>query len=136
MHCPSCPEHRELSAREAILLDYTARGRSLKLAAIELGLSSAGVWRIRQRALEKLGFESVYAFVRMHAPARIADAARALTAAERDIASGVLEGLSNSELACRRGTSVRTIANQLAALYTKVGVGSRLELAAYWAARH
>jgi DNA-binding CsgD family transcriptional regulator len=41
-----------------------------------------------------------------------------------------LAGLSNAEVAIRRGTSPRTIANQLASVLRKLGVGSRYELAA------
>jgi len=52
----------------------------------------------------------------------------ALTRAERAIAQDVAAGYSNAEIARRRGRSVRTIANQLAALYRKLGVGSRSEL--------
>lgn len=55
-----------------------------------------------------------------------------LTASERVIAELVLQGQSNAEIARTRGTSVRTIANQIAAIYRKLGVGSRRELFARW----
>jgi DNA-binding CsgD family transcriptional regulator len=51
-----------------------------------------------------------------------------LAPAERDIVRGVLAGRSNAEIARGRGTSPRTVANQLAALFRKLGVGSRAEL--------
>ena len=54
----------------------------------------------------------------------------ALSAAEREVARLVLEGNSNAAIARERGTSPRTVANQLAALYRKLGVRSRAELAA------
>lgn len=50
-----------------------------------------------------------------------------LTASERDVAARVLRGQSNAAIARDRGTSPRTIANQLAAIYSKLGVRSRRE---------
>jgi len=58
------------------------------------------------------------------------DGLASLTAAERDVALGMLRGESNAEIATRRGGSVRTVANQAAALRKKLGVASRGELAA------
>lgn len=55
---------------------------------------------------------------------------RELTDAERDIAARILRGESNRDIAERRGTSVRTVANQIAGLYHKLGIASRAELAA------
>ena len=52
-----------------------------------------------------------------------------LTASEREVVLGLLEGQSPRELAASRGVSPRTIANQLAAVFGKLGVQSRLELA-------
>ena len=54
-----------------------------------------------------------------------------LTPAERMIALDAAAGLSNATIAARRRRSVRTIANQLASIYRKLGVGSRAELAAH-----
>jgi len=51
-----------------------------------------------------------------------------LTAAEIDVVQDVLAGLSNAEIGERRGTALRTIANQVAAIFRKLGVSSRLEL--------
>lgn len=55
---------------------------------------------------------------------------RDLTDAELDIALWILQGESNKRIAERRGTSVRTVANQIAGIYQKLGVTSRAELAA------
>jgi len=52
---------------------------------------------------------------------------KALSAAEREIAIAVLEGLSNAEIAAARGTSARTVANQVASLLRKLGARSRSE---------
>lgn len=53
-----------------------------------------------------------------------------LTAAEREVVQLVAQGLSNEQIGAQRGRSARTIANQLAAVYRKVGVFSRTELLA------
>jgi DNA-binding NarL/FixJ family response regulator len=53
-----------------------------------------------------------------------------LSDAEHDVAIAVLEGLSNAEIAAARGTSTRTVANQVASLLRKLGVRSRTEAAA------
>jgi DNA-binding NarL/FixJ family response regulator len=60
-----------------------------------------------------------------------------LTRTETEIAHEVLAGLSNAEIAKKRGTAVRTIANQVASIYRKLQVRSRLELSLYaLAGRH
>ena len=51
-----------------------------------------------------------------------------LTAAERDVAALVLEGMSNGEIAGLRGVSVRTVANQVASVFRKLGVTGRVDL--------
>lgn len=53
-----------------------------------------------------------------------------LTEAEAVVALLVLRGLSNRDIAFVRGTSTRTVANQLASIFAKLGVGSRVELTA------
>jgi DNA-binding NarL/FixJ family response regulator len=53
-----------------------------------------------------------------------------LTEAEREVARRVLAGESNREIATRRGVSERTVANQVQAIFRKLGVQSRAELAA------
>lgn len=56
----------------------------------------------------------------------------ALTPAEADVAALASAGLSNADIAARRGAAVRTVANQVATVLRKLGVGSRRELAAHW----
>ena len=53
-----------------------------------------------------------------------------LSEAERDVAIALLEGLSNAQIAASRGTSARTVANQVASLFRKLGVRSRTEAVA------
>ena len=52
-----------------------------------------------------------------------------LTAAEADVLARLLDGLSNAQIAAERGTSARTVANQVAKLLRIFGVSSRVELA-------
>lgn len=51
-----------------------------------------------------------------------------LSRAEREVVRAVLDGKSNREIARQRGTSVRTVANQLHAVYLKCGLSGRLQL--------
>jgi DNA-binding CsgD family transcriptional regulator len=59
-----------------------------------------------------------------------ADLPKSLTKAEREVALAIFAGRSNAEIAVQRGTSPRTIANQVASLFAKLGLRSRNELAA------
>jgi DNA-binding CsgD family transcriptional regulator len=52
-----------------------------------------------------------------------------LTEAERQVTVGVLDGLSNEQIAHRRGTTSSTVARQIASVFRKLGVGSRRQLA-------
>jgi DNA-binding CsgD family transcriptional regulator len=54
----------------------------------------------------------------------------ALTVAERAVVELVAVGCGNTEIARRRGVSKRTVANQIASVFGKLGVSSRLELVA------
>jgi len=56
----------------------------------------------------------------------------ALTAAETAVARLAAAGLSNAEIGRRRGSTPRTVANQMAAVLRKLGLGSRHQLAAWW----
>ena len=61
-----------------------------------------------------------------------ADARRlsGLSTTEQEVAYYLLEGRSNNEIAELRQTSVRTVANQVAAVYRKLRVRGRSELSA------
>jgi DNA-binding NarL/FixJ family response regulator len=54
----------------------------------------------------------------------------ALSKGEREVAEALLKGKSNQDIADARGTSVRTVANQVASVFRKCGVASRAELIA------
>jgi DNA-binding CsgD family transcriptional regulator len=55
-----------------------------------------------------------------------------LTPSEREVAAAAVAGRSNAAIAAARGCSARTVANQLASIYRKLGINSRGELAALW----
>ena len=52
-----------------------------------------------------------------------------LTDAERAVATSVLGGSTNEQIARERRTSTHTVANQIARIFAKLGVSSRIELA-------
>ena len=51
-----------------------------------------------------------------------------LTSTEQAVFSALLAGQSNQQIATSRDRSLRTVANQVAAVFAKLGVGSRAEL--------
>lgn len=53
-----------------------------------------------------------------------------LSRSEREVILLALRGLSNAEIAEKRGAAVQTVANQLRSAFQKMGVNSRGELAA------
>lgn len=65
-----------------------------------------------------------------HRPTGNAEDLAHLTPAEQSVADLVLAGLTNAQIAARRGTRERTVVNQLARIFRKFGVFSRAELVA------
>jgi DNA-binding NarL/FixJ family response regulator len=63
-----------------------------------------------------------------------ADARSGLTKAEEAVLRLLLAGHGNGAIARKRSVSARTVANQVAAIFRKLGVCSRIELAARCAA--
>ena len=53
---------------------------------------------------------------------------RRLTRAEWDILEQIVARRSNAEISRQRATSARTVANQIAGIFRKLGIGSRREL--------
>lgn len=66
-----------------------------------------------------------YALIRIAITPRLPPS---LTTAEAAVATLAIEGLSNAAIAKQRKTSVRTVANQLRSIYSKLEVGSRRQL--------
>ena len=55
-----------------------------------------------------------------------------LTTAEARVVRAIFEGKSNDAIARERGTSPRTVANQVASIFRKHRVASRAELVAHY----
>jgi DNA-binding NarL/FixJ family response regulator len=51
-----------------------------------------------------------------------------MTAAEREVARGMVEGKTSFEIATHRSAAFRTVANQISGLYHKLGAGNRCHL--------
>lgn len=146
---PHTPDPRGLSPRERAIVELALTGASNKHIAYTLGLGPGTVAKHLQRASAKLGVDSRVELMRIGGLGR-AEAPRAvlrgeklgllvlgntaatqalpLTQAERDVAMLIAQGLTNAEIAARRGSAERTVANQVASIYEKTGVGSRAEL--------
>jgi DNA-binding CsgD family transcriptional regulator len=100
-----------LSPIPLVMSVHAARGYALPPALIHAAVDSAQVWNL---SVER--------------PDRVLP--QTLTQAEREVARGVVEGRTSSNLAARRGTTERTIANQLAAVFRRLRVSGRSELRA------
>ncbi len=137
-----------LTPRESDVAEFLRHGRSNSEIAYALGLSIGTVNRLAREIFRKWGAVDRADVARFfggasrvealepdlgvfHVATR--DASRAfadlLSPAERDVVRLALAGCSNAEIARRRGTAVRTVANQLAAVYSRFGVRGRIELA-------
>ncbi|HBQ17214.1 MAG TPA: hypothetical protein DEF51_40835 [Myxococcales bacterium] len=148
---PRVQDPRGLEPRELVVAEAIGRGASLKEIAYDLGLSESLVSRRASAARRKLGLSSLAELALFFAPdglrarmcvAELAgeelalgrlgvaeDALGGLTEAEREVTLGLLRGETNGAIAEARGTSARTVANQIARVYRKLGVASRAELA-------
>jgi DNA-binding NarL/FixJ family response regulator len=149
---PDRSEHRYLTATEFELASAVAMGVAVKQTAADWSIEWATARTALNRALRKLGLRSC-----AHLPAfwhglcgttsrswlgdgseqlvfesRLDGQPRGivLTSAERDVLQAVLLGRDNQQIARQRHTSVRTVANQLATLFQKLGASSKAELAA------
>src|SRR5258706_12476681 len=114
-----------LTPREEEVVAHLRLGLPLKVIAIELGLHPSTVSMHVGSGARKLGACGRLALVKVESEPDWS----VLTASERDVAKLARDGLSNAAIGQLRGTSPRTVANQLARIYRKLGVGSRLGLA-------
>jgi DNA-binding CsgD family transcriptional regulator len=89
-----------------------------------------GEWRLDEPAgleayLGRLGGEPV---VLLEWPTSPAPPSAALSRSQAEVLALVMAGHSSAEIAARRRRSRRTVENQLAAIYAKLGVRGRLQL--------
>jgi DNA-binding CsgD family transcriptional regulator len=140
------PGPSELTARERDVVAWASGGASLKEIAYALGIGLSTVGGLLASAMRKLRVTSRGELATLWAATRTAlpgendvlrvsldpgeDALAPLSDAERDVARRAARGETTAEIARARGTAESTVTNQLGALFRKLGVGSRAELAA------
>lgn len=152
---PDAPDPRGLSPGERAVAHYMALGHANKEIAYTLGLTEGTIASLASRVTRKLGVSSRTELVERifgptapagevqsvslqlageelrvvsWAPGVTRESLASLSASEREVAHAAAQGMSNTEIASTRSTSVRTVANQLATIYRKLGVRSRMEL--------
>jgi len=158
------PKASTLTPRERRVFTLLLAGRSQKQIAYDVGVSFTTVNTHVQSGLRKLGLgRSEHAIVVAAAlsgkafgrlwvessptgtPAPDEDmrlrielsrsALRILTQAEREVALLVVDGSTNAEIGTARGSSPRTVANQVASVFRKLEAHGRLELVRHLVAR-
>lgn len=129
---PTAPHERAgraLTCREVAVVLGCVRGMPNKEIAHELGIAPSAVSAALSAGARKLGLSSGRELVQVASLFRpgSGDAARLprLTAAEREVAELVRRGWTNAAIAEARGCSVCTVANQVASILRKTGLGSR-----------
>ncbi len=150
---PEARDARGLSVCETRVSEYLGLGYSEKEIAFTLGTSASKVSRAVSVALEKLGLATREELAALFAPSGVSRRLRELehrgeslavgsvplfgqaeladlSAAERAVVRAACRGTPSAVIAGVRGTSRRTVENQLGAIYRKLGVHSRTELAA------
>lgn len=71
----------------------------------------------------------------MPVPKRPPDRARMLSRRQRRVVVLVAQGLKNHEIARRLGIGAHVVRNYISAIYDKIGVSNRVELALWYEAR-
>lgn len=148
-NAPDVRDPRGLSTTEAAVASWARHGHSQKHIAYELGLSVGTVSGLLHRVFQKLGVRSRPELVeRLSIPSAAsrvsvgssrlfvfesapqADGLAGLTPAEQEVARSAALGKPTSLIARERRVSERTVTNQLASVFRKLGARSRSELAA------
>lgn len=122
-----------LSEREGAVVAFAVLGIPLKIIAARLSISVQAVSTYLKRARRKLALPSRADLVKYLLECRTTSWTSTanmdrLTDAERRVWTAVASGMSNRTIARARGTSVRTIEKQVAAIIGKCGLHSRGEL--------
>ncbi|MFO0565589.1 MAG: LuxR C-terminal-related transcriptional regulator [Polyangiaceae bacterium] len=148
-NAPEVPDPRRLTERERQVTQYAAGGASNKEIAYALGLHVSSVGTTLTIAMRKLGVRrrvelpalcggSTAEVVELRVGAQRLEVVGArlastlpgvLTAAEAAVLEGLLRGDTDRHIASSRRTSIRTVQNQVRAIYRKFEVRSRGELA-------
>jgi DNA-binding NarL/FixJ family response regulator len=147
---PELRDPRALTSTECATLKYLALGATNKEIAFALGLPAGTVSSSVTQILRKLGVKRRVDLAVLTDPARMdrldvsvddgevgvltIDArprgavADSLSASELEVTTYVARGWSNERIAAERQVSPRTVANQLRAIYEKLGITSRSQL--------
>ncbi len=151
-NAPRFPDPRGLTLRERQVAEFIGQGYSCKEISYMLGITRAAVTNCTSRTQRKLGLSSLTELAAFFAnsgprvtlaesvvygeklligtyPLLPANQVANLTDAEREVLAALLAGSTNRNIAQRRNCSEHTVANQVQAIFRKVGVHSRSELA-------
>lgn len=151
-NAPDFRDPRALTADERAVAQLVALGDANKHIAYDLGRPLGSVSRMIHRIAKKLDVGTRAELVdrvrflrratvtRAHEPSSVLvlgdprkgglpAAFDALSEAEREVAVRAAKGESSAHIAASRHTSVRTVSNQLAAVYAKLRIRSRSDLA-------
>jgi DNA-binding NarL/FixJ family response regulator len=144
------PDPRALAPRERIVAEHLMLGRANKRIGYDLALGEGTVATLVARIARKLGTRSRAELVRLlnecdtsraaigeiagrgiqlAIATRDEDVALGLSPREQEVARAAARGLSNEAIARSLDVAPRTVANALARVFKKLGVGSRGELA-------
>ncbi|AKU95279.1 hypothetical protein AKJ09_01943 [Labilithrix luteola] len=148
---PTTLDPRALTSNERAVLEYVVLGATNKEIVYALGLAEGTVSTCVTQILRKLRVRKRVDLAALSPAARaerldvevdgecvgvlavdVAPAtslAERLSPAEREVTSFVTRGMSNEQIAQSRGVSVPTIAKQLRAIFDKLGVDNRSQLA-------
>jgi DNA-binding NarL/FixJ family response regulator len=124
-----------LSGLVMSVLEHVERGLSLGMSykeiAYEAGVAMSTVWRAQTTLAARHRCENrVLLITRLRSGERPARVRAPLSECERVVVELARSGRSNADIAATRSVAVRTVANQLASAYRKLGIHSRSELAA------
>jgi DNA-binding NarL/FixJ family response regulator len=132
-NAPEAQRLRALSRTEVEVLKLYAHGLSGKMVGYGLGLTAATVSAALGSAGLKLGVRNRAAVIRLAAhlsgSTRAVAPTRPLTEAEAEVLGHLRQGLTNAQIARRRGSAERTVANQVAAILHKLQLPSRSAVA-------
>lgn len=150
---PGVHDPRGLTPLQFRIAEYLGQGRPAKEIGYTLGVTASAVNNALAVVKKKLGLCSRAEVAAFFAPGGVRsgltrvdigqeallvggyggcnrDTLAPLTEAEQAVALLLLQGATNREVARRRHSSYNTVANQIKAIYAKLGVRNRAELAA------